>query len=129
MNTENDFLDDSEVVCPHCLHANPPEGAFCVVCGAPIGMVANIDPIQQIRSEGFGYRSATDGPPRLILLIGMWLIFLPMAGISLLGTLEFGTNGFNLLMPFLLVISVGILARVTRNYVVKSRAASDSHNS
>lgn len=110
------------VVCPHCLSHNLPEAAFCTTCGAPLGMVANIDPIQQIASEGFTFRSAVDGPPKPIILIGTWLAFLPIAGIALLGMFGLG-GGFSLLMPLLLLISIGILYRVTRNYLVKSRAS------
>jgi hypothetical protein len=66
------------VVCPKCLLANSPTAAFCVDCGAPIGMVAAVDPLQHIYAEGFAYRSAVDGPPNLIVLVGMWLIFAPI---------------------------------------------------
>lgn len=113
--------DPGEVVCPQCLSNNPPEAAFCLNCGAPIGMVANVDPIQSIYSEGFGYRSATEGEPRRIVLIGIWLLFLPMAGIALLGLFGRGT-GYGLFNAVLLLLSIGILYRATRNYVVKSRA-------
>src|SRR3954470_10095703 len=65
------------VLCPKCLLANSPGAAFCTDCGAPIGMVATIDPIQHIHAEGFAYRSAVDGPPNRIVLAGMWLLFGP----------------------------------------------------
>ena len=134
MNPENpppDNLDDNaddQIVCPHCLHLNTPEAAFCTKCGAPIWIVANVDPMQQIYSEGFGFRSAVSGPPKRIILIGTWLVFLPSAGICLAGIYQFasfgiGTTGFALTMPLGFAISVGILYRVTRNYLVKSREA------
>ena len=41
-------------------------------------MVAAIDPLQHIYAEGFAYRSAAEGPPNLIVLVGMWLIFAPV---------------------------------------------------
>ena len=110
--------DDDQIVCPHCLYLNAPEAAFCTECGAPIGMVANLDPMQQIYSEGFGFRSAADGPPKRIILIGAWLALLPLIGAAInqirLGVLY--------MIPFLL-IPAGILYRVTHNYLVKSRAA------
>src|SRR6478735_8409081 len=80
MSTESDLLQTSqnEVVCPKCLLANAATAAFCADCGAPIGMVAAIDPIQQIQAEGFAYRSAVEGPPKLIIVVGMWLLFGPI---------------------------------------------------
>jgi len=118
---ENTPQDEAEVVCPHCLHQNAPSATFCVQCGAPLGMFANIDPIQQIASEGFTFRSATEGKPPRIILVSIWLIFLPFAVMALLGCLAMTGSSFGLLSPVLLVISVGILYRVTRNHLEKSR--------
>lgn len=81
MSTQSERRDLPEVetvICPKCLLANSSTAAFCVDCGAPIGMVAALDPLQHIYAEGFAYRSAVEGPPNLIILVGMWLIFAPM---------------------------------------------------
>ncbi len=40
-------------------------------------MYTTVDPIQPIQAEGFAYRSAVDGPPKLIILVGMWFLFAP----------------------------------------------------
>jgi hypothetical protein len=119
-------------VCPKCLLSNSPMAAFCADCGAPIGMVSTIDPIQHIRAEGFAYRSAVEGPPKLIIVIGMWLIFGPAAVVFgpvafvavflSLGTSPYGFLIMALLLIVALVPSV-ILYRTTNNYIVKSRAA------
>lgn len=77
--------DDTEVpVCPNCLSANDPAESFCIRCGAPIGLVAALDPMQKILAEGFVYRQAVDGPPKRIILIGIWLLFLPQFAVSVL---------------------------------------------
>jgi hypothetical protein len=115
------------VVCPKCLLANSPTAAFCVDCGAPIGMVAAVDPLQHIYAEGFAYRSAVDGPPNLIVLVGMWLIFAPIVFATPL--LVFGDfiRAFSprLLFLFLGACSAVVLFRSTKNYIVKSREAKD----
>jgi hypothetical protein len=113
--------EPSEVVCPVCLRNNAPEAAFCANCGAPIGQVANIDPIQQIYAEGFAYRSATSGPPRLLVLIGTWLVMLPMAGSG--AVMLFTGDGFpmNLFFMALMVLPLAILWRVTAHYITQSR--------
>jgi hypothetical protein len=85
-------------------------------------MVANVDPIQSILAEGFGYRAAADGPPRLIIVIGIWLIFLSLGGTALVAlALSRGFNFLSILSFALLLVSAAILYRVTRNYIVKSR--------
>lgn len=115
-----------KVTCPKCLLANSPRAAFCVDCGAPIGMVAAVDPLQHIYAEGFAYRSAVEGPPNLIVLAGMWLIFGPMLFLSTL--VVFGGDFVRGLSPRLLflffaVCSAVILFRSTKNFIFKSREA------
>ena len=120
---------EDSVVCPKCLLANSPTAAFCADCGAPIGMVASVDPFQHIYAEGFAYRSAVDGPPKLIVLIGMWLIFAPVAFAT--PFLIFGDliRAFSprLLFLFFGVCSFVVLFRSTKNYIVISRKAK-GHN-
>jgi hypothetical protein len=129
MSTESDkhTQDEDGVLCPKCLLANSPTAAFCADCGAPIGMVATIDPIQQIHAEGFAYRSAVDGPPQLIIVVGMWLLFGPI--ILVTPFLLFGgiASGFpeTAFFTLLAVGSVIILYRTTKNYIVKSRSVND----
>ena len=132
MSTESESRESQAgeaVVCPKCLHANSPTAAFCVDCGAPIGMVAAVDPLQHIYAEGFAYRSAVDRPPNLIVLVGMWLIFAPIVFATPL--LVFGDfiRAFSprLLFPFLGACSAVVLFRSTKNYIVKSREAKDQN--
>ena len=132
MSTESESRESQAgdaVVCPKCLLANSPTAAFCADCGAPIGMVAAVDPLQHIYAEGFAYRSAVDGPPNLIVLVGMWLIFAPVVFATPL--LVFGDfiRAFSprLLFLFLGVCSAVVLFRSTKNYIVKSREAKDQN--
>jgi hypothetical protein len=127
MSTESDPPTPAEesALCPKCLLANIPTAAFCAECGAPIGMVANVDPMQQIYAEGFGYRSAVEGPPRFIILLGMWMLFGPMALTGLVVLWNASSLGGPVVASsaVLALISVVILYRTTRNYLVKSRSA------
>ena len=125
-NDDSDGHEQNEelVLCPKCLLANSPSSAFCTDCGAPIGFVSTIDPIQHIHAEGFAYRSAVDGPPSLIILIGMWLIFAPM----LLSAPIFIFTEPNLLMKKIIfvpwtLLPACILYRTTKNYLVKRERA------
>ncbi len=127
MSIETDHQSRSQdgVICPKCLLSNSTTAAFCADCGAPIGMVAAVDPIQQIHAEGFAYRSAVDGPPKLIILIGMWLLFGPLALMGPTVLIDGAANGIPkaILFNILSVCSIIILYRTTRNYIVKSRTA------
>jgi len=127
MSTESEPLPPTEdaALCPKCLLANSPTAAFCADCGAPIGMVANVDPMQHIYAEGFAYRPAVDGPPSFIILLGMWLLFGPLALVASFVVFNESTLTFSMDAPFafLGLISVIILYRTTRNYLVKPRSA------
>ena len=87
-------------------------------------MVAAIDPLQHIYAEGFAYRSAVEEPPNLVVLVGMWLIFAPIALASAVVTFGSATRGLSprLLFLFFVVCSVVVLFRATKNYIVKSLA-------
>jgi hypothetical protein len=70
-------------LCLSCLHPNGEEAHFCVKCGAPLDSYAATAPFEQIYAEGHAFRSATQGKPSLIVVLGIWILFLPgvVAGI------------------------------------------------
>jgi len=109
------------IVCPSCLLSNHPASPFCADCGAPIGNYAAIDPIQRIYAEGFAYRSAVTGPPKVIILIGMWLVFSPLLVMGCLGLI----SEIHVLEKIIylggFLIAAAILFRVTLNFIVKRR--------
>jgi len=111
------------IVCPSCLLSNHPASPFCADCGAPIGNYAAIDPIQRIYAEGFAYRSAVTGPPKVIILVGTWLSLSPLL---LLGGSYFFSQAhvlLKLLGAGYSLLAAAILYRVTLNFIVKRRAA------
>ena len=85
MNTPPDIEDEVELpVCLSCLQPNTVEDHFCRKCGAPLDSYAATAPFESIFAQGHVFRGATEGKPRLIVVIGVWLIFLPALMISLL---------------------------------------------
>ncbi len=70
--------DDEFPVCPHCIEPIGRFDHFCPHCGKPVTVHAATDPLGQIFSQGHVYRQATSAEPRIITLIGMWLIFSPV---------------------------------------------------
>ena len=117
--------EEPGIVCPKCLLVNDPGAAFCVDCGTPIGAVANLEPMQHIFSEGYGYRSAVEGPPSRIVLIGIWLLFTLPAASCVLFLFSGGADRVQdwLFVGMVSVPSIVILYRTTHNYLLKSRAA------
>jgi hypothetical protein len=72
-------------------------------------------------AEGHVYRQAAERPRKLIVVLGVWLIFgtLALAGVSLMLMREnIGVFGI-----FTLVISVVLIYKSTRNYLSRGRAA------
>jgi hypothetical protein len=76
MNPESE-ADDQKALCLQCLHPNDPEAHFCEKCGAPCDSYAATAPFEQIFAQGHAFRNATNGRPRPIVVIGIWLICLP----------------------------------------------------
>jgi hypothetical protein len=112
-------------VCLNCLSPNDPLAAYCSNCGMPIGMFAATDPIRQIHSQGWGYRKAVSGPPRRLVLVGMWVIFGPALVAAVVGVADLarqvggvsGVLGLALAGAILVIYGV-ILLRTTRRYVL-----------
>jgi hypothetical protein len=130
MSTETDCSHSEDgVICPKCLLSNSSTAAFCAECGAPIGMVASTVPIQLIYAEGFAYRSAVDGPPSRIVLIGMWLLFGPctLIGPGIMFNLPSTNIAEMIAWNVASACAFVILFRTTKNYLVKSRLA-DARN-
>jgi len=124
---------DGSLLCTSCLQPNPPETPFCKRCGAPIGAISAVGPLESLYAEGFAYRKATEGKPKTIVLIGMWLLFLPpLAGtIVLMADTANHRQGWSAVLQliwFLLlaIVFVIILTKVTMNYCKKSQAAPDN---
>jgi hypothetical protein len=115
---------DDLITCASCLTANHPSEVFCHECGAPVGATATLDPINQIHAQGHLFRTALEGRPRFIVLLGMWIMFLPLLVVSASVAVYLITN-HNRRSDFvffwgaagLAYVSLVILYRITKNYL------------
>ncbi len=89
-----------------------------------MGATSTIDPLQTIRAEGFVLDKALQKRPRLIVLIGIWLIHFPVlvAAIGVAIYMILYTPGITGFLFFWVMIgmscyAVVVLYRVTRNYL------------
>lgn len=112
-------------LCLQCLAPNVPTAHFCGDCGAPLSPYAATAPFESLLSEGHAWRQATSNPRRLVVVLGMWLLFGPMlAGSAWLLAMgrEAGVQGWAA-AAFFLPVSVVVLWKTTRNYVTRGGGA------
>ena len=72
-------------LCPSCLAPTERLQDFCDECGSPVSSHAEIEPVGQMRSIGCMVSKAATGPPRRIVMIGMWCIFALSLGLCIWG--------------------------------------------
>ncbi|NJM53077.1 MAG: zinc ribbon domain-containing protein [Blastocatellia bacterium] len=77
INAEAEINKVEEQVCPSCGFLVDFNTTFCSNCNAPISLLSNVDPLQTIRAEGVLYRRMTVRKPKIIVIIGSWLLFFP----------------------------------------------------
>jgi len=118
-------FEGRETICPSCAGFISVNETFCPACSASIGLPLHNDPVLRLPTEGLAYGRAVQGKPKLVVVIGIWILFLPLLGmaLSLLIMILFngagtGTIGF---VMFLLIVGFTYFAgmmlyRVTRNY-------------
>lgn len=64
-------------LCIHCLKPNIPLIKFCRHCRAPVHPLAAWCPYEKVYATGFIWRAAANKPRKMIVLIGIYLYFLP----------------------------------------------------
>ncbi len=115
--------NDHQITCPSCQALIDAQENFCRECGAPITTTATLDPMGSINAQGFMLRKAVDGSPKPIVLIGIWIMFLPAFVLSVymavyLITQQHGLGSFVFFWVFVGItyISFRVLFQVTNNY-------------
>ena len=135
VKTESSEMQAGPVLCPHCLQGNMEAADFCVKCGTPLTAHAEIDPMGRIFAQGDTYRKAVAGSSKLIVVLGMWLIFgvgllalaVAMPSLSGSGAMA-GVKEMVMLLIWCgmlagtAIVSGAILFRTTRNYFRLRRA-------
>ena len=131
-HSEPDSPQDGEEqeLCTQCMAGNPPGSHFCRECGAPLSSYAATGPFESLFAEGHLYRRAVEQPQRLVVVLGIWLIFGLMAsgGALLLATSWNPVNFPGVLTGIgMLAISVVLIARTTRNYIERRVTKNDDN--
>ena len=87
--------DAQNIVCPRCTHLCSEDAHFCPECRAPISSYAATGPFESIFAEGAAYSSAINSPTKPIVVVGVWLIFLPFVCFGALAAILL-VNGFSM---------------------------------
>lgn len=123
---------EDSLICPHCAEPIGEFDHFCPSCANPVTAHASIDPLGQVYSAGRAYYRAVSGRPKLVIVLGMWLILGPQIPFLLFAgtyvTMGYGgaitpasdsplMNGLRLLIILAwLALYATILWRVTKHY-------------
>ena len=122
------IANENLTLCPSCGINVDPGYARCPDCNFPLGTAAGLDPIGSIHDESRVLVKATETRPKPIVVVGVWIIFLPMlvgsAAVAidiLLNGSDSGGSGFAFFWigVGLSVLSLTFLFKVTRNYLRK----------
>jgi hypothetical protein len=127
MDHDSDRFGNSteDILCVSCTSSIDQKYTFCPICGAPVGALASVDPLQTIRTEGFLLQRATEGKPKLIVLIGMWILCFPVfvagAWLAISVAIQRSGSGASDFVFFWIGVALSfpsgmILFKVTRNY-------------
>jgi len=116
---------EEKQLCISCLAPNEPLAHFCTKCGAPLSSYASTGFLESAFAEGAVYRAAVERPRRLIVVLGIWLIFCPigltgaviLAAARNIGTIDRGLGGLAL------VFSLVMIVKTTKNYIGKAQPA------
>lgn len=86
--------EEEILICPGCAQPIAPREHFCRHCNAPLTSFASTDPLARIRTEAEVVRRAFQHP-RLIGLVGVWLIFGP----STIAAVVYGVTALRAMLP------------------------------
>ncbi|MSU61320.1 MAG: zinc ribbon domain-containing protein [Pedosphaera sp.] len=115
------WLEESQL-CVCCVSPNETSAHFCSKCGAPLSSYAATGPFECLFAEGYVYRQAAQRPRSLIVVVGVWLIFGPLALAGLISV--FAGNRVDAISGagvglLILPISVAMIWKTTRNYLAR----------
>jgi hypothetical protein len=127
-NLSYNNLNNETILCLSCAGENDANSGFCRYCNTLLALTNNSDPLPQLVTEGDLYSKAAEGKPKLIVLIGIWVIFLiPLifGAVSAFSIIAGGGGGGDTFIFYLFSIvtfffSFVMIYKVTKNYFKKT---------
>ena len=131
--TKNENVSAEDIqACLACFYPNSSTAAVCVNCGVTVDLVDGVDPVRTLVAEGRVYRKATELATNRLILVGVWIIFMPILLVSSVQavTLLFtGVSGGGIaFITFWVLVAVSVfsfemLRKVTANFLQRATAA------
>jgi len=118
-------MNADSLVCSSCGSLIPSTVEYCPKCLSPTAAAFNLDPMKVIETEGHLLVRATQGRQKPIVLIGIWILFLPVLLVGLLFAVTIISEGISSGMANfaffwgavgLAFIGFTVLYKVTKNY-------------
>jgi hypothetical protein len=122
-NSEPAATHEEQQLCTSCLCPNVPETHFCKNCGAPLSSYAATAPFERLFAQGHAYRQATENPRKPVVVLGIWLLFGPLAltGLVILFLSPDSVQSI-FIGGAMFAISLAILVKTTRNYLNRDKS-------
>lgn len=115
---------ERSISCASCQTVNDQGEVFCRECGAPIVSPPISNPEQLKEAEVSLPLKAREKRPKLVVVLGLWLLLFPTLILSAYVALDIATSYRNRssFIPFWLVVGLCLilaisLYRITRNYL------------
>jgi hypothetical protein len=125
---------DDLIKCASCQTLNEPFVVFCVACGAPIQRAATPEATPKTLVEDQPLPKKLMRRPRLVVVIGLWMLCFPSMILSAFMMVDIIANyrtSSNIVFFWLTVgtflLTVFILFRVTRNYLLLAKVSSGDY--
>jgi membrane associated rhomboid family serine protease len=118
-----------------CLTPNDPAAHFCTKCAAPLSSFASTGPFEHLFAEGSVYRAAAERPRKLVVVLGIWMIFglMMLVGLFVIGMSLSSQDAAFALKIFGALVGLAVAAvsgtmiwRTTWNYL--TRKQTDGHD-
>src|SRR5687768_12207851 len=109
-NPNPDSSQETEI-CPQCMTENQPDSHFCAKCGAPLSSYAATGPFESLFAEGHVYRQAAERPRKLIVVLGVWLLFgtTALAGLAMVLMAQDNRLGYIAFGAFIIPLSIALI--------------------
>jgi hypothetical protein len=120
---------DEMQLCISCMAPNEVTANFCANCRAPLSSYASTGPFEHIFAEGAVYRQAANRPRKLIVVLGVWLLFgvMFLAGLwrCIFGLSQDEVLGTRIIVSLfgfaVVVVSGAMIWKTARNYLAQSK--------
>ncbi len=112
-------MESGVILCNNCRHRNEVAREICEECGSPIGSWTSPSQIDGVLSGNF-HHQAVATPRKFVIVLGVWLVFLPSVLVALWLTIVFLSQQ-SFIMAFMFaciaVWPIAVLRRTTKNYI------------